>query len=59
VYINGKYYGHADEFSNFAQGVLLPPGEYEVKVEPTGSGQAFSRKVSIVANQIVVVRADK
>ena len=59
VYINGKYYGHADEFSNFAQGVLLPPGEYEVKVEPTGSGQAFSRKVSIVANQIAVVRAGK
>jgi hypothetical protein len=58
VYINGKYYGHADEFSNFAQGLLLNPGDYEVKVEPAG-GQPVVQKVSIQADKVVVVRAGK
>ncbi|HVX65287.1 MAG TPA: PEGA domain-containing protein [Bryobacteraceae bacterium] len=57
VYINGKYYGHVDEFSNFAQGVLVKPGEYEVKVEPV-SGQGFVKKISVQENQIAVVKAD-
>ena len=34
VYVNGKFMGHADEFSNFAQGLQLNPGEYMVKVAP-------------------------
>ena len=38
VYLNGKFYGHADEFSNSAQGLLLNPGEYEVRVVPTKGG---------------------
>ena len=38
VYLNGKFYGHADEFSNPAQGLLLNPGEYEVRVVPTEGG---------------------
>ncbi len=55
VYINGKYFGHADEFSNFAQGILLNPGEYEVRVEPVAGGQPVARKVTIEANKVVVV----
>lgn len=38
VYINGRFYGHADEFSNTYQGLLLKPGEYEVRVVPTQGG---------------------
>src|SRR5579872_533784 len=38
VYINGRFYGHADEFSNPYQGLLLHPGEYEVRVAPTEGG---------------------
>jgi hypothetical protein len=26
VYVNGHYMGHVDEFSNFAQGLLITPG---------------------------------
>jgi hypothetical protein len=53
VYINGKYYGHVDEFSNFAQGILLNPGEYELKVEPV-AGQSWTRKVTIEADKVFV-----
>ena len=38
VYLNGRFYGHADEFSNSSQGLLLNPGEYEVRVVPTEGG---------------------
>jgi hypothetical protein len=58
VYINGRYFGHADEFSNFAQGILLNPGEYDVKVEPVAGGQPASQKVTIVADQVVIVGKD-
>ncbi|HEY9140013.1 MAG TPA: PEGA domain-containing protein [Bryobacteraceae bacterium] len=54
VYINGKYYGHNDEFDNFAQGLLLPPGEYEVRIEPA-SGTPVVKKVTVVADKTVVV----
>jgi hypothetical protein len=54
VYINGKYYGHNDEFDNFAQGLLLPPGQYEVRIEPT-NGTPVVKTVTVVANQTVTV----
>lgn len=34
VYVNDRYMGHADEFDNFAQGLLLNPGEYTVRIVP-------------------------
>jgi hypothetical protein len=54
VYINGKYYGHNDEFDNFAQGLLLPPGDYEVRIEPL-NGTPVVKKVTVVADKTVVV----
>ncbi|MBZ5625259.1 MAG: PEGA domain-containing protein [Acidobacteriia bacterium] len=55
VYINDKFYGHSDEFSNRAQGVLLPPGEYTVRIEPVSGGDRVARKVQIEVNKTVVV----
>ena len=55
VYINEKFYGHVDEFSNPAQGVLLPPGEYTVRIEPLAGGGVVSRKVRLEAGKTVVV----
>lgn len=55
VYVNDKYMGHADEFSNPWQGLLLSPGEYVVKIVPT-SGSEHTEKVKIEANSVVVVR---
>lgn len=55
VYVNDKYMGHADEFSNSAQGLLLNPGEYSVKVVPA-SGAPITQTVKIEADKTVVVK---
>lgn len=55
VYVNGHYMGHVDEFSNFAQGLLLNPGTYEVKIEPT-NGNPVTQSVTIEANKTVLVK---
>jgi hypothetical protein len=54
VYINDKFFGHVDEFSNGSQGVLLPAGEYTVRVEPL-SGSAVTKKVQIEVGKTVIV----
>ncbi|HLK50132.1 MAG TPA: PEGA domain-containing protein [Bryobacteraceae bacterium] len=55
VYVNEKYCGHADEFSNFAQGLLLNPGEYDVKIVPA-AGTPVVAKVKIEADKVSIVR---
>ena len=55
IFINDKFYGHADEFSNFAQGLLLPPGTYTVKIVPA-SGAPKEEKVTIEANKTSIVK---
>jgi PEGA domain len=55
VYVNDKYMGHADEFNNFAQGLLLNPGDYSVKIVPS-SGAPIEQKVKIEADKTVVVK---
>lgn len=56
VYVNDKFMGHADEFSNPAQGLLLNPGDYTVKVVRVGSTEGQEEKVRLEANQVSVVR---
>ncbi len=55
VYVNGKFMGHADEFSNFDQGLLLNPGEYTVKVAPA-SGPEHEEKIKVEADKVTVVK---
>ena len=56
VYVNTHYMGHVDEFSNSAQGLLLNPGTYEVKIVPTAGGAPVIKTVTIEANQTVIVK---
>jgi hypothetical protein len=56
VYVNGRYMGHVDEFSNFAQGLLLNPGTYEVKIVPNGGGTEVTKSVTIEADKTVIVK---
>jgi hypothetical protein len=56
VYINGSYMGHVDEFDNFAQGLLLPPGQYTVKISPLTAGSELEQKVDVKANETVIVK---
>ena len=55
VYINDRFYGHAGEFNNSSQGMLLPPGEYTIRIEPVSGGTAVTKKVQIEAGKTVVV----
>jgi len=56
VYVNEKYYGHVDEFSNASQGLLLNPGEYFVKIVPTSGGTPVEQKITIEADKTTVVK---
>jgi len=44
-----------DEFSNFAQALLLNPGTYEVRVVPT-NGATVTKTVTIEADKTVIVK---
>jgi hypothetical protein len=55
VYINDKYYGHADEYSNSSQRLLIPPGEYDVKVVGVDGGASKEEKVKITADQTTII----
>jgi hypothetical protein len=59
VYVNGRYMGHVDEFSNSSQGLLLNPGQYTVKVISAGSEQGHEEQVNIAADSVTIVRAVK
>jgi PEGA domain-containing protein len=59
VYVNGKFCGHADEFNNSAQGLLLNPGQYEVRVEPMSGGTPVTDKVTIEAGKVAMVKSRK
>jgi len=55
VYVNGAYMGHVDEFDNFAQGLLLPAGEYTVKIVSVSGTPLVEQKVELKANETVIV----
>jgi len=55
VYINDHFMGHADEFSNSMQWLLLNPGTYEVKVVPM-NGAPMTQMVTIEADKTVIVK---
>ena len=55
VYVNDRFMGHVDEFSNFAQALLLNPGTYEVRVVPL-NGSPITKSVTIEADKTVIVK---
>ena len=56
VYVNGRFMGHVDEFSNFAQGLLLNPGTYEVKIIPVSGSGEVTKTVTLAADQTLIVK---
>lgn len=58
VYINDKFYGFVDELNNKVGGLLLPPGEYTVKIETENFG-SVNEKVNIEANKTTYVELKK
>lgn len=55
VYVNGHFMGHVDEFSNFAQGLMLNPGTYEVKIVPL-NGSPVTKTITIEENKTTLVK---
>jgi hypothetical protein len=55
VYVNDRFMGHTDEFSNSSQGLLLNPGEYTVKIVPA-SGAPVTQTVKVEKDKTVVVK---
>ena len=58
VYINGKFYGHVDEFNNPSAGILIPPGTYEVSVE-SEHFTPVKQTVTVEANQTTYIDLEK
>ncbi len=56
VYVNGRFMGHVDEFSNSSQALELSPGEYTVKIVPIGSEQGHEEHVKLEADKVTIVR---
>jgi hypothetical protein len=54
VYVNDKFYGHAGEFNNSSQKLMLPVGEYSVRVE-SPAGAPINQKVKIEDGKTVLV----
>jgi hypothetical protein len=59
VYVNGRYMGHVDEFSNSMQGLKLNPGDYTVKVVSAGTEQGREEKIKIEANKTTLFHHQK
>ena len=55
VYVNDRFMGHVDEFSNGSQALMLNPGEYTVKIVPA-SGAPVTQTVKIEADKTVIVK---
>ena len=45
-----------DEFSNFAQGLLINPGDYQLKIASAEGGQDHVEKITIKENQTTTIK---
>ncbi|MCC7176669.1 MAG: PEGA domain-containing protein [Bryobacterales bacterium] len=57
VYVNGAYMGHADEFNGPNQGLMLNPGDYDVKVTSRAGDTLLEQKIAIRQNEVVALKA--
>jgi hypothetical protein len=54
VFVNDKFMGHAGEFNNSVQGLLLNPGDYTVKIVPL-TGPEHEEKIKVEADKVAIV----
>lgn len=55
VYVNDHFMGHSGEFNNPVQGLMLPVGEYDVKIEHS-NGAPTQQHVKLEADKTVIVK---
>jgi hypothetical protein len=56
VYVNDRFMGHVDEFSNPHQQLLLPPGTYEVKIVPRDGQNVVTKSVTLEVDKTTLVK---
>jgi hypothetical protein len=59
VYVNGHFMGHAGEFNNSVQGLMLNPGTYQVKFVPVNGAETTEQQVTIEADKTTMVNVGK
>jgi hypothetical protein len=57
VYVDNKFMGHAGEFNNPVQGLKLNPGEYTVRIVPSGKDPAVEERAKIETDKVTIVPA--
>ena len=57
VYVNDAYMGHEDEFNGPNQGLLLNPGEYNVKVTSQAGSTLLEEKVTVQQDKVSTLKA--
>lgn len=55
VYLWDKYMGHADEFNAPAQRLLVPPGQYGLKIVSASGATLHDEKITVEANKTVTI----
>ncbi|HUP05035.1 MAG TPA: PEGA domain-containing protein [Bryobacteraceae bacterium] len=58
VLVNGEFVGHVDEFDNSVEGLLIPPGNYIVRIDLAGNNSVLEQVVTVAANQTTLVTQD-
>jgi hypothetical protein len=57
VFVDGQYVGHVGEFEGIGRGLLVPPGNHQVKIALAGY-VTFQTDVQPAARQKVVIKTD-
>ncbi len=57
VFVNEAYMGHADEFDGPNEGLMLNPGDYNLKVSSRAGDTLLEQKITIRQKDVLTVRA--
>ena len=57
VLVNETYMGHADEFNGPNQGLMLNPGDYNLKISSRAGGTLLEQKITLRQSEVLTVRA--
>ncbi len=56
VFLNDKYMGHIDEFSNSSQGLLIAPGNYQLRIASATGSQEYAENIAIRQDQTTKIK---
>jgi hypothetical protein len=57
VFVNEAYMGHTDEFNGPNQGLMLNPGDYNLKVSSRAGDTLLEQKFALQQDQVLTVKA--